>query len=191
MGISVDPIEAMLDPRYMHEDLRQLDTEVTKALRGLDARGTQATPYSHPDKWSIQQIVEHLLSTYRGSIPALHARVDKRSATRAKPTLRQRAGQFFLLNLGRFPNGRVAPAAVSPTLPTTVQSGEELTVKVSTELRRLDEVTARGEHLFGDRRAVSHIILGPLSMQQWRRFHLIHGLHHIKQIQAIRREHAI
>ena len=175
----------------MHDDLRRLDTEVTRVLQGLDARNTQATPFSHPDKWSIQQIVEHLLSTYRGSIPAIHARVDKRSATRAKPTLRQRFGQFMIIKLGRFPNGRVAPAAVSPTLPTTVQSGDELAAKVSAELRKLDEVTARGEHLFGERRAVSHIILGPLSMRQWRRFHLIHGLHHIKQIQAIRREHSI
>ena len=48
----------------MHEDLRKLDTAVTAALRGLDARTTQATPLAHPEKWSIQQIVEHLLHTY-------------------------------------------------------------------------------------------------------------------------------
>ncbi len=175
----------------MHVDLQKLETEVTKALRGLDARTTQATPYARPDKWSIQQIIEHLLNTYRGSIPAIHARVDKRSATRAKPTVRQRIGQFFIITLGRFPNGRVAPVAVAPTLPTTVQTGDELAARVSAELRKLDEVTARGEHLFGDRRAVAHIILGPLSMHQWRRFHLIHGLHHLKQVAAIRREHSI
>jgi hypothetical protein len=175
----------------MHADLQKLDTAVTKALHGLDARATQATSYARPDKWSIQQIVEHLLNTYRGSIPAIVARVEKRSATRAKPTFRQRAGQFFIITLGRFPGGRVAPAAVSPTLPTTVQSGDELAARVSAELHKLDEVTARGEHLFGDRRAVAHIILGPLSMHQWRRFHLIHGLHHLKQVAAIRREHSI
>src|SRR5580700_4668182 len=104
----------------MHDDLRKLDAEVTNALRGLDARSTQATPIAHPEKWSIQQIVEHLLNTYRGSIPAIQARIDKRSATRAKPTLRQRIGQFLIIKLGRFPHGRTAPAAVAPTLPTTV-----------------------------------------------------------------------
>jgi len=175
----------------MHDDLRKLDTEVTSALRGIDSRNTQATPYAHPDKWSIQQIVEHLLSTYRGSIPAISARVDKRSATRSKPNLRQRVAQFFIIKLGQFPNGRIAPAAVSPSLPITIQSGDELASKVSAELKKLDEVTARGEHLFGDRRAVAHIILGPLSMQQWRRFHLIHGRHHLKQIRNIRKDHSI
>ena len=175
----------------MHPDLRKLETEVTNALRGLDAHNTQATPYEHPDKWSIQQIVEHLLFTYRGSIPAIVARVDKHSATRAKPTFRQRVGQFMIIRLGRFPSGRLAPEAVSPTMPTTVQSGDELADRVRAKLQALDEVTARGEHLFGDRRAVSHIILGPLSMQQWRRFHLIHGLHHVKQIRAIRSQYCI
>ena len=175
----------------MHEDLRRLDTEVTTVLRGLDARNTQATPVANPEKWSIQQIVEHLLNTYRSSIPVIQARVDKRSPTRAKPTLRQHIGQFLIVKLGRFPNGRQAPAAVSPTLPITVQSGDELAARVTAELRKLDTVTARGDHLFGDRRAVAHIILGPLSMHQWRRFHLIHGLHHLKQIREIRRDHAL
>jgi hypothetical protein len=174
----------------MHVDLEKLDTEVTKALRGLDARNTQATPLGTPGKWSIQQIVEHLLNTYRNSIPALEARVNKRSATRAKPTLRQRIGQFMIIRLGRFPNGREAPAAVTPSLPLTVQTGDELARRVTAELNRLDAVTARGEHLFGDRRAVAHLILGPLSMHQWRRFHLIHGRHHLKQIQGIRRDHS-
>ena len=173
----------------MHEDLRRLETEVTKALDGLNMIQTQATPLSNPDKWSIQQIVEHLLTTYRGSIPAIQARVEKGSGTRARPTFRQRVGQFLIITLGRFPKGRTAPAAVSPSLPPTTRDGADLAQRVGAELVRLDEVTARGERIFGDRRAVSHIILGPLSMQQWRRFHLIHGLHHVQQIRAIRREH--
>ena len=175
----------------MHDDLRRLDTEVTKALQGLDVHHTQATPLAHPEKWSIQQIVEHLLNTYRSSIPAIQARVEKRSGSRARPTLRQKIGQLLILKLGIFPRGRQAPAAVAPTQPLTVQSGDELASRVSAELRKLNDVTARGQHIFGDRRAVSHIILGPLSMKQWRRFHLIHGLHHIKQIRGIRRDHSL
>src|SRR5580693_5171722 len=110
----------------MHEDLRRLETEVTKALFGLNITQTQATPLAHPEKWSIQQIVEHLLNTYRGSIPAIQARVEKGSGTRAKPTMRQRAGQFLIITLGQFPKGRIAPAAVSPSLPSTPRDGADL-----------------------------------------------------------------
>jgi hypothetical protein len=173
----------------MHQDLRKLETEVTKALNGLNTSQTQAVPRAHPEKWSIQQIVEHLLNTYRGSIPAIQARVEKGSGTRAKPTFRQRVGQFLIITLGHFPRGRIAPAAVSPSLPSTIRNGADLAQRVGAELARMDEVTALGEHIFGDRRAVSHIILGPLSLQQWRRFHLVHGLHHVQQIRDIRREH--
>jgi hypothetical protein len=173
----------------MHEDLHRLETEVTKALAGLDPSQAQAAPLEVPGKWSIQQIVEHLLSTYRASIVALEARIEKRSGTRAKPSLRQRVGQFLIISLGQFPYGRAAPAEVTPSTPSTIRGGDDLAQRVSVELAKIDQLTARGEHLFSDRRAVSHLILGPLSMRQWRRFHLIHGLHHLKQIRAIRREH--
>jgi len=173
----------------MHEDLRRLETEATKELASLNPGQTQAAPLEQPGKWSIQQIVEHLLSTYRASGAALQARIEKRSGTRAKPTLRQRLGQFYIISLGRFPYGRPAPAAVTPSTPSTIRCGDDLAQRVSVELAKIDQLTARGEHLFGDRRAVSHLILGPLSMRQWRRFHLIHGRHHLKQIRAIRREH--
>ncbi len=172
----------------MHRDLRTLDNEVTAALRGLATRETQATPAGQPEKWSIQQIVEHLLSTYRGSTPAIKARVDKRSGTQAKPTLRQRIGQFYVIRLGRFPAGREAPEFASPAVPTTLRSGDELASKVTAELVKLDGMAAEAERIFGNRRAVSHLVLGPLSMQHWRRFHLIHGRHHLKQILAIRKQ---
>jgi hypothetical protein len=175
----------------MHRDLRTLDAEVTAALRGLATRETQETPAGHPEKWSIQQIVEHLLSTYRGSTPAIKARVDKRSGTQAKPTLRQRIGQFFVIGLGHFPAGRKAPEAVSPSAPVTLRSGDDLASKVTAELVKLDGVAAEAERIFGNRRAVSHMVLGPLSMQQWRRFHLIHGRHHIKQIMKIRKQNEL
>ncbi len=49
---------------------------------------------------------------------------------------------------------------------------------------------AIAEQLFGSRRrSVRHMILGPLSLAQWRRFHLVHGRHHIRQIAAIRAEY--
>jgi hypothetical protein len=173
----------------MQDELHRFETEVTAALVGLDARQTQATPLDRPEKWSIQQVVEHLMKTYLGTIPAIEARIDKRSGTRARPTLRQRYQQFWFLNLGRCPYGRTAPPASSPSSPTTVRSGSDLAQRISTELVRLDRVTTRGEQIFADRRAVTHLMLGPLSMDQWRRFHVVHGRHHLKQIWAIRKEH--
>ncbi len=173
----------------MDAELSRLESELTAALAGLTANQTQATPTAQPEKWSIQQIVDHLLKTYKATIPVIQTRIDKRSPTKAAPTMQQRVGQFVLIGLGQFPRGRQSPAAVAPSLPASLRSGAELSERVRAELGELDGVIGRGEHLFGGRRAASHMVLGPLSMPQWRRFHRIHGLHHVKQIKAIRRDH--
>jgi DinB superfamily len=175
----------------MDKDLARLEAELTSALAGLDAQHTQATPASNPEKWSIQEIVEHLALTWRSTIPAIQSRIEKRSPTRAKPTFQQRLGQFGIITLSRFPPGRAAPSAVSPSLPASLRSGEELSARIKADLQQLDEITAQAEAIFGNSRAASHLVLGPLSMQQWRRFHLVHGLHHVKQITAIRRENGL
>jgi hypothetical protein len=170
-------------------DLGLLAEELASTVCGLTAYQTQTAPRDHPDRWTIQQVVEHLLQTYRGSIPTIQARIDKGYGTRAFPSLRQRIGQLGVLTFGYFPSGREAPASVCPPPVLTVRCGDELAAQIAAELVRLDAVTREGETVFGARRAVSHFVLGPLSMRQWRRFHLVHGRHHVKQISAIRLDH--
>ena len=173
----------------MHAALESIKAEITTALAGLDAVQIQATPAQHPEKWSIQLIAEHLLQTYRATAPVLQERIEKRTATRATPSLQQKIGQFLIINLGRFPSGRKAPDMVIPGSPTTLKTGAELSNEFQVLLSELDTLVTQGEALFGTRRAASHIILGPLSMVQWCGFHRTHARHHIKQIGAIRRDH--
>jgi hypothetical protein len=174
----------------MKAALESIRAEMTMALAGLDATQTQATPAQHPEKWSIQQIAEHLLQTYRATAPVLRERIEKCTPTRATPSLQQKIGQFLIINLGRFPNGRRAPDIVTPGRLTTLKTGAELSNEFEALLSELDALVTQGEILFGTRRAASHIILGPLSMVQWCGFHRTHARHHIKQIRAIRRDHA-
>jgi hypothetical protein len=35
---------------------------------------------------------------------------------------------------------------------------------------------------------LDHPILGPLTAAQWMKFHRVHGMHHVKQMQRLRRE---
>jgi hypothetical protein len=64
--------------------------------------------------------------------------------------------------------------------------------QAETAIRSLDRKIAAAEKMFGPHcRAINHMVLGPLSAMQWRRFHLVHGRHHIKQIQAIRKEYSL
>ena len=148
------------------------------------------TPAGKPGKWSIQQVIEHLTLSYATSLRVLDDRVAKQRPTQGKPSLQQRIGQFVLIGISdAFPAGREAPAPVQPSSGATIpRSGTELAVDVHAHLARVDASVAAAAAMFGSKRSASHIILGPLSAAQWAKFHLVHGHHHIKQIQAIRNQ---
>lgn len=171
----------------MNDPLEMLAREIQATVSGLNAVQTQASPPDQPRKWSIQQIIQHLNLSYETTAQVLKVRIEKERPTQAAPTLVQRAAQFAIINLGRFPKGREAPAAVTPALVDLVYTGDELARRAKAHLEEISRLAARGEELFGTRRAASHLVLGPLSMAQWRTFHLVHGRHHFRQIVQIRR----
>ena len=176
----------------MHQTLQDLETELTGSLTGLTSAQTIATPPDHPEKWCIQEIIGHLLLSYASTTQLFESRIAKGRATRTKPTVPQRLGQFYILTLERFPQGRRAPDAVCPPPPCPTCNGAALIQRVHVELTRLDAAIDRAADLFGgDVRAISHIVLGPLSVDGWRTFHLVHGRHHLGQILALRSSGAL
>jgi hypothetical protein len=176
----------------MTEDFETLRDELEQALGGLDEHQTQLKPAGKPEKWSIQQVVGHLLLTYGATGLAMDARLAKGAATKAKPSLARKAAQFGVITLGYFPRGRAAPEAVTCSSGAPPVPGGILIAQAETAIRRMDRQISAAEKMFGPNcRAVNHMLLGPLSARQWRRFHLVHGRHHIKQIAAIRKEYNI
>jgi Protein of unknown function (DUF1569) len=174
----------------MNAILHQLQREIASALRGLDATQTQLRPPGRLNKWSIQQIIEHLLLTYSSTETGINARLVKRTPTRAQSTLRQRLFQYAVTRCGYFPTGRQAPPFVTPQPTTHPLSGEDLAQSTAEHLAHLDLLFAEAETLFGpSSQCASHAILGPLNINQWRMFQLVHGRHHLKEVGAIRKTH--
>ena len=174
----------------MNATFYQLQREIASTLRGLDASQTQLCPTSMSGKWSIQQITEHLLLTYSSTETAINARLAKRSPTRAQSTLQQRIFQYAVTRCGYFPTGREAPPMVTPQPTTHPLCGEDLSHATAEHLSHLDLLLTQAETLFGrSSQFASHAVLGPLNIDQWRMFQLVHGRHHLKQIAAIRKAH--
>jgi hypothetical protein len=174
----------------MKDDLEVLREELELALGGLDSKQTQLRPVGTLDKWTIQQIVGHLLRTYAATEKAMDARILKGQPTKAKVTPMQWAAQYLLLRVGYFPRGRVAPEAVCAPVGEEAAPAGILITQIELALSAMDRKLVAAEALFGSRqRAVNHMALGPLNAGQWSKFHLAHGRHHIKQIVAIRKQH--
>src|SRR5450756_2431213 len=140
----------------MNSVLAKLEASLAASLKGLDAQQTQYCPKHHPEKWSIQQIVEHLLLTYVSTRGAIQNRVDKGKPTDARATGRQRLMQLVLIRCGIFPDGRASPAAVAPGPVTQPLSGLELAASVHAELAALDPIFCKAEELFGGQSAITH-----------------------------------
>lgn len=175
----------------MNSTLSKLDHEIAASLLGLNSAQTQLRLNNDPACWSIQQIVQHLLLTYDSTAAALESRLAKGRPTLSKPTPQHRLTQFLVLTLGRIPSGQQAPPQVTPDQPRTSLSSEQLSREAAKGLLRLDHILDQAEDIFGSIPCQSHFVLGPLSASQWRRFHLTHGRHHIRQILAIRRIHQL
>jgi hypothetical protein len=171
-------------------DLKLLQAELERSLAGLRDQQTQLRPGLDPLRWHIQEVVGHLLLTYSLTMTALDTQIAKATPTRAHPSPAQRLWQFLVLRLGWLPPRRKAPAITTPDPNAAPAAGDQLCASIASALAALDTRILTAERLFGSRRrSVRHMILGPMSLAQWRRFHLVHGRHHIRQIAAIRAEH--
>ena len=169
-----------------------LREEMDRVLGGLDVRQTQLRAGGDRARWSIQQTVEHLLMTFAATINVVDARVAKGTRTRTRPTVTQRIGQVVVIRVGLFPPGRTAPEMVTPSADEPSVPSGVLIERVEMALRSLDATMIGAEKVFGaDKRSIGHMILGPLSVKQWRRFHLVHARHHAKFIRQVRQEFGV
>jgi hypothetical protein len=171
-------------------DLQLLQAELERSLAGLSDQQTQLRPRLDSRRWHIQQIVGHLLLTYALTLTAMDTQIAKAHRTQASLSFSQRLWQFVVLRLGWLPRRRKAPAITTPDPHAAPINGAQLSSALASALTALDARITAAEQLFGRRRrSVRHMLLGPLSLNQWRRFHLVHGRHHLRQIAAIRAEY--
>jgi DinB family protein len=164
-----------MDPR-----LKKLQQEISSAMSGLPPEHLTRNP---PGKWSIAEILEHLYLSYVGTTKGCNRvlKAGKRLAT--KPTWNQRSFSFVVVGLGYMPTGKTAPAVARPR----GLDAQRVTAEILPSIAEMNEILALCETRFGARsKLMDHPILGPLSVREWRKLHLVHGLHHVKQIQRLR-----
>ena len=162
----------------MHPTTKQIRDAIANATDRLSEDQMRL----HPEgKWDSAAILEHLALTYGTS-----ARVMQKCLREGKPlataaTLKHRAARLLVLRFSYIPTGRKAPARVVPT----GMSGREARELIFANLEKMDEAFAQCEERFGTKiKIADHPILGPIPLSGWRKFHVLHTCHHMKQIEA-------
>jgi len=164
-----------MDPR-----LDRLRGSLESAVDGMS--GEQWT-WHLPGKWCAAELLEHLYLTYTGTIKGFERVMAAGKPLGSRPSVRDRVKTLVVVGLGHMPDGVKAPAVTVPKGLPTAQVREEFGAKIA----EMDAIIARCEARFGGRvHVLDHPILGPLTAPQWRKLHVVHGMHHHKQLLQLR-----
>jgi hypothetical protein len=170
----------------MHAVLERVVSQIASEVRHLDADAAQLHPNGLAYKWNAHEVIEHLVLGYRLTTRALETRLNKGRVSRNERTYLQWSLQFMILTFGALPRG---VPAMEETIPTPgrfpAMSGRQLSDLLRQEIEAMDTVLDACRRRFGMERVGTHPWLGPLRIDQWRRFHVVHGLHHVHQLRSV------
>ncbi len=160
----------------MDSYLERLRQELDDATGDASASGLTHAPAG---KWNAGQILEHLFLTYKSTNRGLAKCLNGNAPLATRATPRQRLATMLVVDLGYLPGGRKAPERATPR----GMSPEEVRQAIAPELERMASGLEDCERRFGARtKIMDHPFLGPLTANQWRKFHWVHGRHHARQI---------
>jgi hypothetical protein len=160
----------------MNSYLDRLRQELEDATGGASANQLTRAPAG---KWNAGQILEHLFLTYKYSNLGMAKCLEKGAPLATRATLKDRFATLLVVNLGHIPAGRKAPERSNPR----GMAPEEARQATMAELQKMSAGLDECERRFGVRtRIMDHPFLGPLTADQWRKFHWVHGRHHARQM---------
>ncbi|MBV8113803.1 MAG: DUF1569 domain-containing protein [Silvibacterium sp.] len=174
----------------MLEDLHQ---RYSKKLAGKDCDACQLRPAralrGKSEGWTTQEVIEHLVLTYRNTGAIFERYLARNTPSQRPVTGKHRVLQFLVIRCGGFPRGVSAPEFARPGrsgMPP--MSGVELADCLHAELEAMDAKLEKCRNAFGSSPLAPHFVFGPLTADQWLRFHFVHGRHHLKQLDRIRKQ---
>jgi DinB superfamily len=172
----------------MHAVLERVVCQIESELSGLNAETAQLHPKDLAYLWSAQQVIEHLVLGYRVTSVALESRLKKGrlSRNRKNRTWLQWSLQLMILTFGSWPKGLPAPDETTPVPEDFgLLTGRQLADLLRNEIGLMDALLDQCRRKFGMERISHHPLLGPLRVDQWRRYHVVHGHHHLEQLRFI------
>ena len=116
--------------------------------------------------WTLGQILHHLASAIRLTVEAVEIAPTTPADREPSRTFDVRRRRFF--RAGRFPEGIAAPhPALSPPREADERAEAE---SLRSALRQLEGSAGPFP---------AHPLLGPLSKEEWKTFHILHCAHHL------------
>lgn len=164
----------------MDSHLDHLQRAIASVTRGV----TPTDLTRHPDgKWSAAEVLEHLYLTYTSTVKGFERCLQAGRPQVTPPTAKQRLATVLVVGAGLMLGRREAPPYTRPR----GTPAEKVVAEIGVQIAAMDRIIAQCEARYGKRvKLLNHSVLGPLTGTEWRKFHWVHGRHHIKQIRRLR-----
>jgi len=133
-------------------NLDEMMAEVDRLLAGHRTLG----------RWSLGQVCNHLSGAIRASVEGIPFKLPWIVRKLIGPIAKRR-----VLGRGRLPDGMKLPEAYAP------KPGLDARAEAESLRATIRYFTAHAGPLG------SHPVFGPLTADEWRRFHCVHGAHHL------------
>jgi hypothetical protein len=164
----------------MRSYLDELSKALQDATTGMSDDDLLRAPQG---KWCAAEILEHLRLTYTGTAKMLERNRDQQIIEPAPMDERMLAARTLIFEKGGFFEGLQAPPFATPKTAPDPQ----VRTRILDDLKRLAAAIDEAEQRRGQEANLgNHFALGPLTGEQWQRFHYVHGCHHAKQIEKLR-----
>jgi hypothetical protein len=161
---------------FMAAHLARLKKSIESAIQGMNADDLSR----HAEgKWSVAEILEHLYLSYTGTTKGFERCLAAEKPLATSSTPMQQLKVLLVIGIGKFPPGRKAPKNTQPRgIPK-----DKIIADIGPQIMAMEEMIDKCEERYGKKtKLIDHPILGPFTAQQWRKFHWVHGRHHVKQI---------
>ncbi len=149
--------------------------DTTRALRDADWSRAPA------ERWNSAEIIEHMGRTYGTTAKMLELSLEAGGPPQVRTgKVAEILKKLVVVKLGIFPSGAKSPAMV---MPKGIDPGPVARERALVSLVRMEKAIAAAEARWGSEEPIAmHPILGPLKAGQWRKFHYVHGRHHLEQV---------
>jgi hypothetical protein len=170
----------------MHPVLKSALEPLAEQIAPLSVEEAQVVPLPGQGRWCAQQIMEHLMLTYKLTSDS----VSKQLKNGRVPKNRRNLLEFLLrvqtIGLGYMPDGVPAIRSVRPG-EFVPESGLAIAARFMAAGEAMDELLVAARKKFGIQACGEHPFFGVMRVDEWRRYHAVHAKHHATQLQnAIR-----
>lgn len=168
----------------MHPVLKSALTPLAQQIATVTLEEAQVTPVPGQGRWSSQQILEHLILSYKLTVES----VNRQLKNGRVPKNRRSMLEFFLrvqtIGLGYMPEGVPAIRSVRPH-DFTPEAGPAITARFLAAAEEMDAVLVAARKKFGIQACGVHPMFGVMRVDEWRRYHAIHAAHHGVQLRQV------